>query len=293
MQQLTKMIESYSVDNFRNMILTDIEETKDEVNYMGQASNRQMGEVIDLIDQMTNHHSDSLAQPIGEIIEGCFREYGLHLEGLEKKDFAALKKRVGELKGMQKNLARDLEGADTGRQMLLREREEALIMRDEAAQNKGEMRIHQQIRNNQDRLLQHKQALESLVAFDKERLQETADEIKKGKDELYNENAQNVDSLYVEAKTALDTQLEVQRNFALAEQELRNTKLLKMRLEEEIEQCDDTKINLQQKSQRARKQIARTIRKTQTFLVEQEKLLKEKLLAVKIMNHEIVRLNKE
>jgi hypothetical protein len=97
----------------------------------------------------------------------------------------------------------------------------------------------------------------------------------------------------VEAKTALDTQLDTQRNFALAEQELRNTKLLKMRLEEEIEQADDTKINLQQKSQRARKQIARTIRKTQTFLVDQEKLLKEKLLAVKIMNHEIVRLNKE
>jgi hypothetical protein len=37
--------------------------------------------------------------------------------------------------------------------MLLREREEALIMRDEAAQNKGDQRIHQQIRNNQDRLL--------------------------------------------------------------------------------------------------------------------------------------------
>ena len=61
MQQLEKMIESYSVDNFRNQILTDIEETKDEVNYMGQAANRQLGEIVDLVDQMTNHHSDSLA----------------------------------------------------------------------------------------------------------------------------------------------------------------------------------------------------------------------------------------
>ena len=47
------------------------------------------------------------------------------------------------------------------------------------------------------------------MAFDKERLQETANEIKKGKDELYNENAQAVDTLYVEAKTQLDEQLEV------------------------------------------------------------------------------------
>ena len=109
------MIESYDTDVFRNEILTNIEETKDEANYMGQAGNRQLQEVIDLITQMSNHHSDSMSQPVGEIIEGCFREYGLHLEGLEKKDYAALKKRIGELRGMQKNLARDLETADNNR----------------------------------------------------------------------------------------------------------------------------------------------------------------------------------
>lgn len=100
MQQLQKMVESYSVDTFRNELLTDIEETKDEVSYLGQAGNRQLCEIIDLVEQMTNHHSDSLSQPVGEIIEGCFREYGQHLEGLEKADFAGLKKRIGELRGM-------------------------------------------------------------------------------------------------------------------------------------------------------------------------------------------------
>ena len=35
------------------------------------------------------------------------------------------------------------------------------------------------------------------------------------------------------------------------------------------------------------------IRKTQTFMVDSERLLKEKLLAVKQMNHELMRLNKE
>jgi len=65
-----------------------------------------------------------MAQPVSEIIEGCFREYGLHLDGLERKDFSALKKRVGELRGMSKNLARDLEGADNSKAALLREREQ-------------------------------------------------------------------------------------------------------------------------------------------------------------------------
>ena len=35
------------------------------------------------------------------------------------------------------------------------------------------------------------------------------------------------------------------------------------------------------------------IKKTQTFLVDSERLLKEKLLAVKSMNHELDRLNQE
>ena len=39
--------------------------------------------------------------------------------------------------------------------------------------------------------------------------------------------------------------------------------------------------------------IARTIRKTQTFLVDSEKLLREKLLSVSSMNRELGRLEKE
>lgn len=77
------------------------------------------------------------------------------------------------------------------------------------------------------------------------------------------------------------------------EKQLRENKLLKMQLEEDIEMQDEAKDKLQQKSMVARKQIARTIRKTQTFLSDQERLLKEKLLAVKSMNHEIMRLYKE
>ena len=40
MMQLDKMVESYSVDNFRNAISDEIEETKEETLYMSQAHNR-------------------------------------------------------------------------------------------------------------------------------------------------------------------------------------------------------------------------------------------------------------
>ena len=64
---------------------------------------------------MTLQHGDSLAQEVGHVIDGCFKEYGDHLEGLEKKDLDALKRRIGELKGMQKNIAMDLEHSEQSR----------------------------------------------------------------------------------------------------------------------------------------------------------------------------------
>ena len=112
LQALNKMIESYSVDTFRNALMTDVEETKEETVYMGQANYRQLEEVLDLVRQMTNQHSDSLEQPVAEIIEGCFKEYAKHLDDLERTDMQSLKKRLGEMKGMLRNLAKDLEGAD-------------------------------------------------------------------------------------------------------------------------------------------------------------------------------------
>ena len=53
------------------------------------------------------------------------------------------------------------------------------------------------------------------------------------------------------------------------------------------------KKKLQFKSQKARKQIARTIRKTQVYITEQEKHLKEKLVNVRRMNHDLMRHQKE
>ena len=64
MIQLQKLIEAYSVDNFRNEVQDDIEETKDEAQYLQQSKNRQIEEVLDLMQRMTGHHTDSLEQPV-------------------------------------------------------------------------------------------------------------------------------------------------------------------------------------------------------------------------------------
>ena len=99
--------------------------------------------------------------------------------------------------------------------------------------------------------------------------------------------------LYEQANEALQRQLQCQQDLAIAEQELRNHKLLNLKLEEDIDLQTDKKIKLQQNSQKNRKMIARTIRKTQTFLVDSEKLLRGKLLAVSSMGRELGRLEKE
>ena len=46
---------------------------------------------------------------------------------MEMKDIAQLKKRLGELKGMQNNITRDIEECEQSRISLLREREHQLM----------------------------------------------------------------------------------------------------------------------------------------------------------------------
>ena len=157
METINKTIEEYSIDNFRNEISGDIEETKEEAQYLGQAHRREIQEILDLVKQMATHHEDSLAQPAGEIIDQCFIEYGEHLEGLEKKDINALRKRVGELKGMQKNLARDLQDADSSKINLLRGRERIVVQNNEP--RRKDDRLRQNIMANQQRFEQIKAEL--------------------------------------------------------------------------------------------------------------------------------------
>ena len=90
---------------------------------------------------MIAHHKVSLEQPVEEIIEGCFKDYADHLDGLEKLDISALKKRMGELKGMQNNLAKDLQETDRSKLILLREREQLLKMSGYSMQKRADDRL--------------------------------------------------------------------------------------------------------------------------------------------------------
>jgi chemotaxis regulatin CheY-phosphate phosphatase CheZ len=111
-RQLDKLIQNYNIDNFRDEIIEEIDETKDEAEYENQSKKRMIEEVLALVAKMQEHHQDSMEKPVDEVIAACFKAYGFHLEDLEKKDIAALKKRIGDLNGMKNNLVRDLREAD-------------------------------------------------------------------------------------------------------------------------------------------------------------------------------------
>lgn len=93
-------------------------------------------------------------------------------------------------------------------------------------------------------------------------LMEIADEMKAGCDELYAENKADVERMFKEAAGQLASKLKVQQQLAVTEQELRNSKLKNIQLEEDIDSQTDAKILVKQKSAKSRKQIARIIKKT-------------------------------
>ena len=84
-----------------------------------------------------------------EIIAACFTTYGEHLDTLERKDIAALKKRIGELRGMQNNLAKDLQESDRQKAALLREREQLLFTTNNPNQRRGEDRLRLRVMDAQ------------------------------------------------------------------------------------------------------------------------------------------------
>ena len=79
------------------------------------------------MEEMTQHHDNANNAMQQDVIDACFEYYGEYLDELEKKDIRQLKKRLGELKGMQKNLTRELQEQDQEKMNLLREREQILL----------------------------------------------------------------------------------------------------------------------------------------------------------------------
>ena len=60
MIQMQKMTDRYSVDTFRDKLSSSIEDTALDIRYESQGKRRQIEEVLDLVNKMTEHHQDSL-----------------------------------------------------------------------------------------------------------------------------------------------------------------------------------------------------------------------------------------
>lgn len=125
------------METFQDDIRQSMDETREEAEYESQSKKRQIEEVLALVAKMHEQHSDSMEQPADEVIGACFKAYGLHLEDLEKRDIQALKKRIGDLKGMQNNLARDLREADAAKTSLLHDREQDLVANNNPGERRG------------------------------------------------------------------------------------------------------------------------------------------------------------
>ena len=113
------MLLKYSTDKLRAEMVNDVQGAAEEAKHDNQAQSRQVDEVLGLVGEMIQQHSYSLGQTTDDIIEGCFKEYGEHLRTLEVADIDALKKRVGQLKGVQKKMSYDLRESDDTKKMLL------------------------------------------------------------------------------------------------------------------------------------------------------------------------------
>lgn len=183
MHQLNKLLEMYSMENFHDDVRENIEETKASANYEGQNKRRIIDEVIALVHQMQQQHSDSLEMPCDEVIGACFKAYGAHLGDLEARDIKSLRKRIGELKSMQRNLGDDLKAADQLRTSLLQERDQELI-----PNNYSTMERRGGIGGLQGKINSKRNDIEGF----KERLpmadQEELEELKQGNDQLHEVN---------------------------------------------------------------------------------------------------------
>jgi len=131
------------------------------------------------------------------------------------------------------------------------------------------------------------------VQADQERAQEVAEEIRVGNDEIYKQNKTQVEERHDKLKVAYQEKCKLEERVAHVKQQIRNHQLKNMMLEENIDEQIDKQIEVKQKAAKARKQIARTMKKTETYLVDVERLLREKLSALQSQEIEDRRLKSE
>lgn len=235
LKQLQEHIEQYRIDNIRDEVRDQIEETKENTQYLASRNYKQISDVIALMEEMTVHHDDSNSQLQKDIIEACFEQYSDYLGELEKKDVRSLKKRLGELKGMQKNLTRDLQDSDREKMGLLRERETLLVANNNPLAKRNEDRLRIRCQAKMDEVDNTKK----WILSDRERLVEIAAEMKEGNEKLFNSNKSDILQNHDRLKAGQDEKLALSQRLAFVKQEVRNHQLKNMVLEETIDEQFD------------------------------------------------------
>ena len=56
MMQLTKLIEEYQIDNFKDELVNDIQATQEEAKHAASGQNRLLDEVLCLVSEMIAQH---------------------------------------------------------------------------------------------------------------------------------------------------------------------------------------------------------------------------------------------
>lgn len=116
-----------------------------------------------------------------------------------------MKKRLGELKGMQKNLTRDLQDSDREKLNLLREREQLLVANNNPIAKRNEDRLRLRCQGKIDEV----ETAKKWVLADQEKLVEIAVEMKEGCDRLYNMNKTDITQNHEKLKIEYDEKLKL------------------------------------------------------------------------------------
>jgi len=123
LQSLNKQIKKYNINHIRDFCISEIEETKEHMEYATDYSRTLVDQVLRSVDGMAAQHRNYIEEGEKDIIENCFESYAFKIEELEQKDIKQLKLRKQRLAEMKRNILKDLEDAQFDKEEKLRERE--------------------------------------------------------------------------------------------------------------------------------------------------------------------------
>lgn len=177
---------------------------------------------------------------------------------------------------MKRNILKDLEDAQADREESMRDRER--IHTDNSSFL--ERRQFSTMRMRAEEYRREIEELRDCFNIQMDQAKENAADCSKGCDELYDKMVAAINTAYKNCKENNDHQVDAHQQLEQVKLERDKHQLMNLVLEQEVESQIDQQICQRQKLQKQRKMNARTIKKTQTYLVELEATLREKQVKV-------------